>query len=442
MTEKFDLPVKLQTEITVLGSILLDGIALEDATSVLATTDFSSSSHQKIYSAILNVWQDGLPVEFTTVLEELQKNKTLDAVGGGAYLAFITEGIPRNPNIEAYVRLIKNHSLARQTGSILKAGIARIEDYSEDPRLIITDIEGQLSKAREEVQEEVSLVQQATREMELIRRQRHEEEQAFVTSGLEEIDFTHGGFALGEMTVIGARPNVGKSTLLRMSVRANCLKGDFSHLLTPEMSEGQVLRLFASVEAGVPFRRVRHATRLTDDDLANVEAAMRDVMRWPLKIEGRSPLTPADAISSLRTTKRKHNTKLAGLDYLQKLKYPGKAADRHVYVTDAMVGLSGFAKTQNVAMVAISSLTEPSGKERNRVPTMEDFRQSGDIKYEANTAILLHREVDGETQKLAPLCSLIFGKARSDETGVKTVYFDSDYVRFVSQQAYLDKLGA
>jgi replicative DNA helicase len=274
--------------------------------------------------------------------------------------------------------------------------------------------------------------------METIRRQRHGEEQTFVTSGMDCIDFTHGGFAIGEMTVIGARPSVGKSTILRQAVRANCKKGDHCHLITPEMSADQVLRLFAALESGVPFRKIRY-TRLEDSELAEVEAALKEVMRWPLTIDETSPITASEVISKARTVKRKKGTKLLGVDYLQKLKYGGKAAERHVYVTDAMVALSSLAKTEKIAVVAISSLTEPSAKDRNRPPTLLDFRQSGDIQYEANTAILLHREVDSENQRLVPECSLIFGKARSDQQGIKKIYFDGDRVMFIEQQEFLDR---
>jgi replicative DNA helicase len=279
-------------------------------------------------------------------------------------------------------------------------------------------------------------------EIELIRRQRVGEVKTFVTSGLEEIDETHGGFALGELTVIGARPNIGKSSLLRQAVMANCGQGNFCHLFSPEMSAGQILRLYASMQARVPFRQVRHAERLTTFSLANVEAAMRDITQWPLKIDDTAPISPGELIAKARTVKRQHATKLVGVDYLQKLKYGGKAEQRHIYVTDAMVGLASLAKNEHLAVVAISSLTEPGDKNRNTPPKISDFRQSGDIQYEANTAILLHREVDSTTQKMMAETSLIFGKARSDEQGVKKIYFDSDYIRFIGQEEWLEKLGA
>lgn len=430
------------TEITVLGAMLLDANAIQDATENLQVGDFTLDSHRKIYRAILAVMQDAIGVDYVTVMNELERKKQLSSIGGPAYLAFLTEGIPRNPKIEDYVRIIKDKSLLRQTVATCQVGVDRAVDGSDDPRTIISETVAGLNAVLEEAHEEVSLEHQAIKELEILRRQRLGEQKVFVTSGLEDIDFTHGGFAKGEMTVIAARPGVGKSSLGRQAIRANCLEGKHCHLVTPEMKAGQVLRLYASIEAKIPFVKLRHPERLSEADMEEIESAMQDVMMWPLTIDDQSPIMPAEAISRARSVHRKEKTELFIVDYLQKFKYPGKPEHRHIQVADAMVGLTSMAKNTGMAVVAISSLTEPSGKERNRVPTKADLRQSGDIQYEANAIIILHREIDETTRKAVPLCQLIFDKVRSDEEGVREIYFDSEYIRFIGKQMFLDKLGA
>jgi replicative DNA helicase len=383
--------------------------------------------------------QDNVTVDYLTVYSALGK-KRVEEIGGVEYLIALGDDAYKLSATGEYVRILKDMSLRTQVLKLCYAACERLSG-TDDARLIVSETAADLEKALVGKLEEVTLADQAEAEIELIRRQRTGEVKTFVTSGLELIDETHGGFALGELTVIGARPNVGKSTLLRQAIRANCLLGNFSHLFTPEMSAGQILRLYAAMEAQVPFRQVRHSERLTHVSMLNVEAAMRDISQWPLEIDDRSPLTPGELISRARTVKRRKDSKLVGVDYLQKLKYGGKAEQRHIYVTDAMVALASLAKTERMAVVAISSLTEGGEKNRNAPPKISDFRQSGDIQYEANTAILLHREVDAATQKMVPETSIIFGKARSDEQGCKTAYFDPDYIRFVDQQEFLSHLG-
>jgi replicative DNA helicase len=435
------LPTSLHAERTILGAMMLEPLAVMDAKEILEVGDFSLESHRSIYRAMLEVMQDGMDVDQITVVARLRQHQRLAAVGGRGYVLELTEGIPRKLAIDSYIRIVKEKSLLRRTMYICDLAMQRCADDSENPMLIMSETEAALQKAITEVHQDRILSDQVQQMVEDIERRRLGEKLTFVTSGCEAIDETHGGYALGELMVIAARPGVGKSSLLRMAVVDNCLAGNHSHLFTPEMTYSQVLQIFVARGAAVPFRRLRHAERLTVEDMANIKAAAAEMASWPLTIDDSSPITAPEIITRARSVKRRQNTKLMGIDYLQKIKYAGKSEFRHMAITDALVGLTSLGKNEQIAIVAISSLTEPGGKEINRVPTAEDLRGSGDIKFEANSIILLHRERDADTQKLVPECSLIFNKARSDGDGIKKIYFDPDYIRFMGQQAFLKGLG-
>src|SRR6185312_12351943 len=94
------MPSSLHTEIAILGAMLLDGVAIMDATSKLRAEDFSLDSHQRVYRTIVDLMASGQGIDYTTVRAELERKRELDSIGGPAYLAFLTEGIPRNLNIE------------------------------------------------------------------------------------------------------------------------------------------------------------------------------------------------------------------------------------------------------------------------------------------------------------------------------------------------------
>jgi replicative DNA helicase len=441
MKQKEQLPASVQTEVTVLGAMLLDAVAVLDATTAVQPEDFMLDSHQRIYRALLGLAQDNEKIDTITVMEELSRRKHLDAVGGPAYLAFLTEGIPRHPNIEAYVRILKKKSQQRRALLVFNEAAQAAMDEGEDPSELISRVEGQLQRIRMDVVEEATLLDQVNATIESVERQRSGEQQLFIPTGLDAIDSTHSGFALGELTIIAARENVSKSTLLRGATIKNCKQGNFCHIISPEMQAGQLLRLYAAQEAEIHFRRIRHPERMTDADMANFAAALREIAGWPLRIDDESPISPAEAIARARITRFKENTKLLGVDSLQRLEFGGKADQRHTMVADAVRGLKTLAKNEGVAVVLISSLTEVDSKDVNKPPTMANLRQSGDIKYEADTGILLHRTMDSDTRKLVPACSLIFAKGRSDDTGIKEVYFDDDFVRFIDKQQWLAGLG-
>src|SRR5215469_3717175 len=145
LTSDDSLPSSVHAETAILGAMLLDALAINDATMRLQADDFSLDSHRRIYSAIVELATLGHGVDYITVREVLAKKKELDSIGGPAYLAFLTEGIPRNLNIESYVRIVKDKSLLRQLMSIFHEAGTRASDQSEDAINVLGDVEAQLA---------------------------------------------------------------------------------------------------------------------------------------------------------------------------------------------------------------------------------------------------------------------------------------------------------
>jgi replicative DNA helicase len=98
-------PASLHAEQTILGAMLVEPLAITDATMLLKTDDFSLDSHRKIYEVILHLSEVGYGVDIITVSEDLRRRKELDSIGGMAYLASLSEGLPRKLSIESYVRI-------------------------------------------------------------------------------------------------------------------------------------------------------------------------------------------------------------------------------------------------------------------------------------------------------------------------------------------------
>jgi hypothetical protein len=140
------LPESVHTEVAILGAMLLDGNAISVATAKLKGDDFSLDSHQRIYRAMVDLMAKGQGVDYLTVQEELSRRRELDSVGGPAYLAFLSEGIPRNFNIESYVRIVKDKSVLRKLMQILHDGGVRAADQGEDAHSVFREIEDRLSE--------------------------------------------------------------------------------------------------------------------------------------------------------------------------------------------------------------------------------------------------------------------------------------------------------
>src|SRR5579859_5053402 len=125
------LPANIDAEKTILGAILLDNAAHSEASEKIDADDFSLDSHRRIFLRMTDLMNSQRPVDIVTLAEELAKNKEVESVGGVAYLASLTEGLPRRPVIEEYIRIVKDKSLLRRLMMICSTAIARAADQSE-----------------------------------------------------------------------------------------------------------------------------------------------------------------------------------------------------------------------------------------------------------------------------------------------------------------------
>jgi replicative DNA helicase len=108
------LPANIDAEKTILGAILLDNASHSEAAEKLETDDFALDSHRRIYQRMSELMDTQRAVDIVTLSNELAKYKEIESVGGVAYLASLTEGLPRRPVIEEYIRIVKDKSMLRR----------------------------------------------------------------------------------------------------------------------------------------------------------------------------------------------------------------------------------------------------------------------------------------------------------------------------------------
>jgi hypothetical protein len=145
------LPANPDAERTILGGILLDNAAHTEAVELGLTADaFSLDSHRRIFLCMSELIGAGSEADLVTLAEILAKHKEVEAVGGVAYLASLTEGLPRRPAISAYIRIIKDKSMLRRIMGICSAAITKAEDQSQDATGVIDETESQLLELRKD----------------------------------------------------------------------------------------------------------------------------------------------------------------------------------------------------------------------------------------------------------------------------------------------------
>lgn len=423
------MPANPDAEKTILGAVLQDPEAFDVVKGVLIPADFSLDSHKRIAAGMGRLVKSGHAIDLVTLVNELMRTKEVETVGGVAYIASLTEGLPRRPVIGEYVQIVKERSQLREIMNVCGSMAYRASEAADSPVDILTDLSSQAAKKLEKAisPKERTLDDQIRETMDRFYNERQGVKKTFVPAGFELIDAKTGGYALGELTVIAARPKVGKSVLLRQGIYDNCERGNHCHLISPEMDEDKVLRLLAARKAGLPWKVVRHPETMNAMQMDYLIGAMSEIADWPLTLDCSYPITATEAIARAARIKSEKNTQLLGLDYLQKLDWGTDYKNRFAMIGDAWVGFANLAKTgSQMAVVVISSLTMPTGKHLNDPPTADEMRGSGEGKYEVSTLYMIHRKTDPETQKKALDGQFITGLSRFDEDGSQPFMLNPD----------------
>src|ERR1700760_826015 len=395
------LPASVQTEITVLGAMILDAVAIVDATEKLRPGDFLRGAHQRIYRAILELQNVGHAVDHITVIEALSRRKELDAVGGQAYIAFLTEGIPRHPNIEFYVRIIKDKSPLRQLLSIFNEGMAAAADQAEDATTVLNNVEAKLADVAD------SAIQRGLSNIPEIVANSFGSIDALYEQGREitglathyiEFDKMTSGLQNSELIIIAARPSMGK-TAWAINIAQNCAVKDnrVVAVFSLEMSKESLLRRMLASEAMVGSRKLQTGF-IPREDKGKLIAALDRLMNSRMFIDDTPGITLAEMRAKARRLRQQENGQLdlIVIDYLQLMSGPKSSKgpeNRTQEVSAISRGLKALAKELGVPVIALSQLSRSSEQRQggDKRPMLSDLRESGSIEQDADVVAFIHR---------------------------------------------------
>src|SRR5262245_59128120 len=135
------LPHNLDAEKSVLGAILIDNTVFNQAAEVIDSHDFFRDAHRRLFDKIVTLTDRNEPVDLVTLTDELARSGELDEVGGPAYIASLTDGVPRSTNVEYYAKIVKQKSTLRQLISSATEVLGRAYDAEQDADDLLDEAE-------------------------------------------------------------------------------------------------------------------------------------------------------------------------------------------------------------------------------------------------------------------------------------------------------------
>ncbi|MFJ8016194.1 replicative DNA helicase [Streptomyces sp. NPDC096339] len=257
-----------------------------------------------------------------------------------------------------------------------------------------------------------------------------------VPTGFMDLDsLLSGGFAPGQLVVIGARPAMGKTTAALGFARAAAIRHGIPTLFESlEMSASELGRSIVSAEARVALHHMKLGMA-TDDDVQRMARRAPDIAAAPLHINDGATLSMPMLRARVRNLVRTAGLRLVIVDYLQLMQAP-KAESRQVAISEMSRQLKLLAKEFQITVVVLAQLNRGPEQRQEKLPQVSDLRESGAIEQDADIVILLHRPDAYERESpRAGEADLIVGKHRGGPTATITAAFQGHFARFVDMAA-------
>jgi replicative DNA helicase len=381
-----------------------------------------------------------------TLANELARQKEIEAVGGVAYLASLTEGLPLRPVIEEYIRIVKDKSLLRKLMLICSAAIARAADQSETALEVLGAAESQLLEVSEKgithgLQPLDQIVQNSFGTIDNLYKQGREV--TGLATGFKELDRMTSGLQKGELIIIAARPSMGKTALaINIAENAAIESKATVAVFSLEMSKEALLRRMLASQAWVDQRKLQTGF-LGREDQEKLQNALGRLVESRLFIDDSAGISLAE----MRAKARRLRQNAAGLDlvvvdYLQLMSATlpsagGKRYENRTQEVSAISrGLKALAKELDVPVVALSQLSRASERRGDdKRPILSDLRESGSIEQDADVVAFIHREAyydrsEEMSEADKAKSEIILAKQRNGPTGVVHLNFASRFTSF------------
>ncbi|HEY7096901.1 MAG TPA: replicative DNA helicase [Terriglobales bacterium] len=435
------LPANIEAERSILGAILLDNLAFNEAAENLHADDFSLDSHRRIYSRMIDLADATRPIDLITLTEELDRHKELQAVGDRAYISSLLDGVPDRPSIEHYIKIVRDKALLRGLIHASNAAIARAAEQSDAAEDILNDAEAAIFQISEK------RIGRGFMGVQSIIKESYGSIDAFLQrgqriTGLEthypDFDEKTRGLQQSDLIIIAARPSMGK-TSFAMNIAENAAIEDQKTVavFSLEMSKEALLERMLCSVARVDSHRFRTGS-LWSEDTQKIAHALEKLTHAPIFIDD----TPGISLSEMRAKARRLQQSQRALDlvivdYLQLMSGSSKRYENRTQEVSAISrGLKALAKELHVPVIALSQLSrapESRGSGDHR-PQLADLRESGSIEQDADLVAFIFREemYKPDDPELDGVAELIIRKQRNGPTGTVKMAFLKSSTRFES----------
>jgi replicative DNA helicase len=429
-------PQNVEAEESILSAILIDNSSLLDVIEILTAEDFYRTAHQKIFAAVIDLFNKDEPIDLVTLANHLKVKGHLEEVGGASHLARLVDTVPMAVNATHYAKIVHDKASLRRLIEKANAIAKRCFKEQGDADEVIDFAEASVFEISEKKTRQAfyPLSKLILRNIETL--EEKQGNRSLVTGvplGFALIDNLTSGLQKSDLVILAARPSMGKTALALNIARNAAVDANVPvAIFSLEMSKEQLsLRMLCS-EARLDSSRLRGGffsmedwRRLTDAAGVLSEAA--------IYIDDSPSLSAMEIRAKARRLKMDKNIGLVVIDYLQLMHGRSTAERRDLEISEISRSLKALAKELDIPVLALSQLNRMLEQRNDKRPRLSDLRESGALEQDADLVAFIYRDEvynQDENNPKKGTADIILAKQRNGPTGEVTLTFLSSCTRF------------
>jgi replicative DNA helicase len=436
-------PQSIEAEQSVLGGLLLDNTAWDRVADLVSGHDFYRADHRLIFQHIGSLIEHGKPADALTVAESLERSAKLAEIGGNVYLNSLAASTPSAANIRRYAEIVRERSIMRNLAVIgTEIADSAYNPSGRDAKALVDEAESKVfliaeagAKTGQGFVKIDPLLTETVERIDMLYNRENKNDVIGLATGFVDLDRMTSGLQAGELTIIAARPSMGK-TALAMNMVENValhLKKAVA-VFSMEMSGTQLaMRMIGSV-GRFDQHELRTGT-FKDDDWSRMVDSVGRLNEAQLFIDDSAGLNALEVRSRARRLHRQcGGLSLIVVDYLQLMSGTGggREENRATEIAEISRSLKSLAKELKLPVIALSQLNRSVESRQDKRPMMSDLRESGAIEQDADLILFIYRDEvynPGNEEKRGE-AEIIIAKQRNGPTGKIDLTFLGKHIRF------------
>jgi replicative DNA helicase len=379
-------------ENAVIGACLLEKDAVGRIYDLIKPEMFYITDNQKIFNVIIQLYTENIPIDMLTVWHHL-RNVTLDENNGAWTLCQRTMAVVSTAHLEYHAYIVRTLWQQRELEKITRSGVKGDKNAKEN----ISDINSRLMQILgNDVKKDWYTMTDLMYELTVHQDEIASGKKQSITTGIKSIDRINGGFAEGDMVIIGARPAVGKSAFLTKIATEISLKGKKVGIISLEMNNSQIAARMASYDTDIDFRTIYNNLFQDENQKDRFNRIISaNTSQHQIFVSDKTKVDITDIKAKAQKLKNSHGCDCMMIDYLQLVSSEdSKSSNREQEVAKISRGIKLMALEMKIPFIVLVQLNRDVTKRsaKDRYPKLSDIRESGSLEQDADVVLMLHRD--------------------------------------------------